>query len=444
MSKETNSLAISVQDVTKVYRLYEKPIERLKESMSISHKSYHRDFYALNGISFQVEKGQTVGIIGTNGSGKSTILKIITGVLTPTSGRVSVDGKISALLELGAGFNSDYTGIENIYMNGTMMGYSKKEMDEKLQDILDFAEIGDFVYQPVKTYSSGMFVRLAFALAINVEPEILIVDEALSVGDVFFQAKCYRRMEEIRKSGTTILMVTHDMGSIIKYCDKVVLLNKGNFVAQGTAGHMVDLYKKILAGQMEALEAELQGDASNDLINDFSGDDSQGKEKKTENSHGLMKEKITINANRTEYGDGRAEIYDLGLFDSRGNLTNLLLKGEMFTIRECIRFHADIEAPIFTYTIKDKKGTDLTGTNTMYEGADIQPVKDGDEYQVEFTQKMTLQGGEYLLSMSCTGFEHGEHVVYHRLYDVANLTVISNKNTVGVYDMESKVKAVKR
>ena len=180
-----------------------------------------------------VEKGETVGIIGTNGSGKSTILKIITGVLTPTTGAVEVDGVISALLELGAGFNMDYTGIENIYMNGTMMGFSKKEMDAKLQEILDFADIGDFVYQPVKTYSSGMFVRLAFALAINVEPEILIVDEALSVGDVFFQAKCYRRMEEIRQKGTTILMVTHDMGSIIKYCDKVVLLNKGEFCGRG-------------------------------------------------------------------------------------------------------------------------------------------------------------------------------------------------------------------
>lgn len=452
MSKETNSLAISVQDVTKVYRLYEKPIDRLKESMSISHKSYHRDFYALNGISFQVEKGQTVGIIGTNGSGKSTILKIITGVLTPTTGTVSVDGKISALLELGAGFNSDYTGIENIYMNGTMMGYSKKEMDEKLQDILDFAEIGDFVYQPVKTYSSGMFVRLAFALAINVEPEILIVDEALSVGDVFFQAKCYRRMEEIRKSGTTILMVTHDMGSIIKYCDKVVLLNKGEFVAEGTAGHMVDLYKKILAGQMDSLNAELakereESAADHILMSDFSGSitgDQPDSGPAEGTSGGLMKDQITINANRTEYGDGRAEIYDLGLLDERGNLTNLLLKGEMFTIRECIRFNADIEAPIFTYTIKDKKGTELTGTNTLYEGADIRPVKAGDEYQVEFTQKMTLQGGEYLLSMSCTGFEQGEHVVYHRLYDVANITVISNKNTVGVYDMESQVKAVKK
>lgn len=200
---------------------------------------------------------------------------------------------------------------------------------------------------------------------------------------------------------------------------------------------MVDLYKKILAGQMEALEEELKAEKEEKQP------EGEGEQRK-EGDEGLMKSRITINANRTEYGDGRAEIYDLGLFDSRGNLTNLLLKGEMFTIRECIRFHADIETPIFTYTIKDKKGTDLTGTNTMYEGTDIQAVKSGDEYQVEFTQKMTLQGGEYLLSMSCTGFEHGEHVVYHRLYDVANLTVISNKNTVGVYDMESKVKAVKR
>lgn len=486
MSEEKKEYAISVKDVTKIYRLYEKPIDRLKESLSITHKSYHKDFFALNTISFDVEKGQTVGIIGTNGSGKSTILKIITGVLTPTSGQVEVKGKISALLELGAGFNMDYTGIENIYMNGTMMGYSRKEMDAKLQEILDFAEIGDFVYQPVKTYSSGMFVRLAFALAINVEPEILIVDEALSVGDVFFQAKCYRRMEEIRKSGTTILMVTHDMGSIIKYCDKVVLLNKGEFISEGSAGHMVDLYKKILAGKLDSLMEELEREREQVLqevggqermegevpgSEKVSGQDKEsgsgavsgskkepgaGSEKEPASEEiplsdfsggihdGLMKEQITINENRTEYGDGRAEIYDLGLFDQRGNLTNLLLKGEMFTIRECIRFNAEIEAPIFTYTIKDKKGTELSGTNTMYEGTEIMPVKHGDEYQVEFTQKMTLQGGEYLLSMSCTGFEQGEHVVYHRLYDVANITVISNKNTVGVYDMESQVTAVKR
>lgn len=442
---ETN--AITVRDVTKIYRLYDKPIDRLKESLSVTHKNYHKDFYALQNLSFNVKKGETVGIIGTNGSGKSTILKIITGVLTPTSGEVQVDGKISALLELGAGFNQDYTGIENIYMNGTMMGFSKKEMDEKLPDILEFADIGDFVYQPVKTYSSGMFVRLAFALSINVEPEILIVDEALSVGDVFFQSKCYRRMDELRKNGTTIVMVTHDMGSVIKYCDKVVLLNRGEFVAEGPAGKMVDLYKKILAGQLDSLNEELT------QMNDFSGEGISGSgkdgqeilsatERQNESGQkpGLMKDKITINGNRTEYGDGRAEIIDLGLCDERGNLTNLLLKGEMFTIKEKIRFNTEIQAPIFTYTIKDKKGTDLSGTNTMFEGTDVKPVKKGDVYEVSFTQKMTLQGGEYLLSMSCTGFENGEHVVYHRLYDVANITVISNKNTVGVYDMESQVK----
>lgn len=481
-----NEYAITVADVTKVYRLYDKPIDRLKESMSISHKNYHKDFYALNQLSFQVKKGETVGIIGTNGSGKSTILKIITGVLTPTTGEVLVEGKISALLELGAGFNMDYTGIENIYMNGTMMGYSRKEMDAKLQDILDFAEIGDFVYQPVKTYSSGMFVRLAFALAINVDPEILIVDEALSVGDVFFQSKCYRRMEEIRKKGTTILMVTHDMGSIIKYCDRVVLLNRGEFIAEGTAGRVVDMYKKILAGQLDALMAELRrereeghnqrdsatdkdsearavetglqdaggsiaadagqadGYSGNVELSDFSGGMNLTEGGEASAGSRLMKDQLTINYDRTEYGDGRAEIYDLGLFDQRGNITNLLLKGEMFTIKERIRFQTDIQAPIFTYTIKDKKGTELTGSNTMFEGADIKPVKQGDEYAVEFTQKMTLQGGEYLLSMSCTGFEQGEHVVYHRLYDVTSITVISNKNTVGVYDMESQVRAEKK
>ena len=294
-------------------------------------------------------------------------------------------------------------------------------------------------------------MRLAFALAINVEPEILIVDEALSVGDVFFQSKCYRRMEEIRKNGTTIVMVTHDMGSIIKYCDKVILLNRGEFIAEGSAGKMVDMYKKILAGQMEALREEIT------RMNDFSGEkvvlaEAGSGETKAEDKDralaggqtagpSLMRDKLTINANREEYGDGRAEIFDMGLIDQRGNITNLLLKGEMFTIKEKIRFNQEIQAPIFTYTIKDKKGSDLTGTNTLFEGTDIKPVKKGDVYEVSFTQKMTLQGGEYLLSMSCTGFENGEHVVYHRLYDVANITVISNKNTVGVYDMEPEVEA---
>ena len=442
---------IEVTDVTKVYKLYDKPIDRLKESMSLSHKNYHRDFYALNHISFDVKKGEAVGIIGTNGSGKSTMLKIITGVLTPTAGSIKTQGTVCALLELGAGFNQDYTGIENIYMNGTMMGFTREEMDAKLQDILDFADIGDFVYQPVKSYSSGMFVRLAFALYISVDPDVLIVDEALSVGDVFFQAKCYHRMDELKQKGTTILMVTHDLGSVMKYCDRVLLLNKGERIAEGKPGEMVDLYKKILAGQYSGNEdfvdkqdfgVDSVGGEAVKLREDNAGGAADGntpKETAAQAPEGLMQTQLTLNPAVQHYGNGKAEIYDFGILDQKGKVTNVVLKGEYFSIKEKIRFHAPVESPIFTFTIKDKRGADLTGTNTMFEGEDIAPVKAGDEYTCTFRQKMTLQGGEYLLSMSCTGFEQGEHTVYDRKYDIASLTVLSNKNTVGVYDMESEV-----
>ena len=432
--------AIDVRNVTKVYRLYDRPADRLKESLSIRKKNYHKDFHALRDVSFDVEKGQSVGIIGTNGSGKSTMLKIITGVLTPTDGEVEVQGKISALLELGAGFNMEYTGIENIYMNGTMMGFTKAEMDEKLSEILEFADIGEFVYQPVKSYSSGMFVRLAFALAINVDPEILIVDEALSVGDIFFQAKCYHRMDELRKKGTTILMVTHDMSSVLKYCDKCILLNKGEKVAEGRPGEMVDLYKKILAGQYDQLEEMMNEREAANAVSGGGHPVHDVRKMPADPDESLMRASMTVNPNVSEYGNGKAEIYDFGILDKDSRLTNLVLKGERFTIREKIRFFDTIEAPIFTYTIRDKKGNDLSGTNTMFEGQNIRSVHAGNEYEVEFTQQMDLQGGEYLISMSCTGFEQGEHVVYHRLYDLLNLTVISNKNTVGVFDMNSRVK----
>ncbi|MDO5775278.1 MAG: ABC transporter ATP-binding protein [Eubacteriales bacterium] len=459
------SKAIEVRDVEKVYRLYDKNTDRLKESLGLTKKKLHKDFYALKGVSFDVEEGRSVGIIGTNGSGKSTMLKIITGVLTPTSGTVSVRGKVSALLELGAGFNMEYTGIENIYMNGTMMGFTKEEMDGKLDEILKFADIGDFVYQPVKSYSSGMFVRLAFALAINVEPEILIVDEALSVGDIFFQSKCYHHMDKLRKNGTTILMVTHDMSSVLKYCDKAILLNDGEKVSEGRPGEIIDLYKRILAGQYNADEVlKSQQENASGLSNnaEIAGEDKQAEPSDDgkvtgvsenaaehaaaavqDNGTELMRSSMNINPNLNEYGDKRAEIYDFGILDKDGRLTNLILKGEEFTIRERIRFNAAVEAPIFTYTFRDKKGNDLSGTNTLFENAEVEAAKKGDTYEVEFKQRMDLQGGEYLLSMSCTGFEQGEHVVYHRLYDLLNLTVISNKNTVGVYDMNSAVKVKK-
>ena len=241
-----SDVAIRVENVSKIYKLYDKPIDRLKETLSISKKVYHKDHYALNNISFEVKKGETVGIIGTNGSGKSTLLKMITGVLTPTSGKIEVNGKVSALLELGAGFNPEYTGMENIYLNGTMMGYSKEEMDKKVQPILEFADIGEFINQPVKTYSSGMFARLAFAVAINVEPEILIVDEALSVGDSKFQTKCIDKMEEIREKGTTVLFVSHATEQINRFCNTSIWIEKGNLKALGKSSEIISEYENYM------------------------------------------------------------------------------------------------------------------------------------------------------------------------------------------------------
>ena len=426
--------AVSVKNLTKVYQLYNKPLDRLKEAINPFKKNYHRDFYALNDISFDVEKGESFGIIGVNGSGKSTLLKILTGVLHRTSGEVSVNGKIAALLELGAGFNMDYTGIENIYMNGTMMGFSKKEMDEKLNKIIEFADIGDFIYQPVKQYSSGMFVRLAFALSIAVEPEILIVDEALSVGDVFFQTKCYKRMDELKEKGTTIIMVTHDLGAVIKYCDRTMVLNSGKQVAIGTPHEMVDLYKKILAGQEVVVNDYLDGgiiENSNDLGADVDV-------VSTDNNVSL-KEKMSINPHADIYGDKKAEFIDFEIIDQKGNPATVIVKGESFTIREKIKMNEEIKDPIFTWTIKDKRGTELTGTNTMLEKVDTGIGEKGKVYDVSFTQKMRLQGGEYLLSMSCTSFEGDELKVHHRMYDVISLTVLINENKVGIFDSESKV-----
>ena len=427
--------AVEVKNLTKIYELYNRPIDRLKEGISITRKCYHRDFYALNDISFDVERGESFGIIGVNGSGKSTLLKIITGVLSKTKGEVIVNGKIAALLELGAGFNMDYTGIENIYMNGTMMGFSKKEMDAKLEKIIEFADIGDFINQPVKQYSSGMFVRLAFALSIAVEPEILIVDEALSVGDVFFQTKCYKRMDELKAKGTTIIMVTHDLGAVIKYCDRTLVLNSGKQIAIGTPHEMVDLYKKILAGQVPNINdynATEDVEANTNTIGVKA--DTVG-----ESSMSPLKDSMSINPHADTYGDKKAEFIDFGVLDEKGNPVTVIVKGEYFTIREKIKINEEVKNPIFTWTLKDKRGTDLTGTNTMLEKIDTGIGEKGRVYDVSFTQKMRLQGGEYLLSMSCTSFEGDELKIHHRMYDIISLTVLINENKVGIFDSESKV-----
>lgn len=451
MDKET---AISVEHLCKMYKLYSKPSDRLKESLGLTRKKCFREHYALSDISFEIKKGETVGIIGTNGAGKSTILKIITGVLSPTSGRVVTDGRISALLELGAGFNYEYSGLENIYLNGTMMGFSDEEIEARMDDILSFADIGDFVRQPVKTYSSGMFVRLAFAVAINIDPEILIVDEALSVGDVFFQAKCYRKFEEFKKQGKTILFVSHDLGSISKYCDRVVLLDHGTKLAEGTPKEMVDLYKRLIvhqgpgdekkgtavrdraaAGAQSSENADLESAAQTEAgeMGEASG------EKSGEAGKIRWITPLEMNPGALEYGDRRAEMTGFYLMDKDGIPTNVIEKGTELTMKVRVRYNEDIDDPIFAYTIKDMRGTEITGTNTMYERVTVEPRKAGQTDVVTYVQEVNLQGGEYLVSFGLTGYRGGEFVVYHRLYDACSLTVISTKNTVGFYDMNAKV-----
>ncbi len=423
MNTADNQIAIQVKNVEKVYKLYDKPSDRIKEALGFGKKSRHSDHRALKGVDLTINKGETVGIIGTNGSGKSTILKIITGVLSPTSGEVEVNGRISALLELGAGFNKEYNGIENIYLNGTMIGFSKKEIDEKLDSILEFADIGEYVYQPVKTYSSGMFVRLAFAVAINIDPEILIVDEALSVGDVFFQAKCYHKFEEFKAMGKTIVFVSHDLSSIAKYCDRVILLNQGDKLGEGDPKTMIDAYKQVLVGQYE-----IPDHSESSLLDDEDVRAAAGKAADA-----------AINPNLLEYGSKKAVITEYYITDEKNTRTSAIIKGSECNIHMKVEFAEDINSPIFAFTVKNIRGTEITGTNTMFEKAFLEPVKAGETKEIIFTQKVDLQGGEYLLSLGVTGYEGSDFTVYHRLYDVINLTVISDKDTVGYYDMNSKI-----
>ncbi len=461
MDKDT---AIEVKNLTKVYRLYDKPMDRLKDSLGLMRKKKYKEHLALNNVTLSVKKGETVGIIGTNGSGKSTILKIITGVLSPTQGEVNVDGHISALLELGAGFNMEYNGIDNIYLNGMMIGFSEEEISKRLDAILEFADIGDYVYQPVKTYSSGMFVRLAFAVAINIDPEILIVDEALSVGDVFFQAKCYHKFEEFKKQGKTILFVSHDLSSISKYCDRAVLLNQGVLLGEGTPKKMIDIYKQVLVGQyplpkgdgenllddedIRKAAADAAKDADSKVGKDGKKDkkgkkaDSKTRSEARHSGSADSKEAVAENPDLLEYGDGAATITEYYVTDEKGTRTNSIIKGSEFTVHMRVKFLKDVAAPIFAFTFKNIMGIEITGTNSMVEKAFLDPVKAGDEKDITFTQKMTLQGGEYLLSFGVTGFEQNDFTVYHRLYDALNVTVVSDKNTVGYYDMNTKCTVV--
>lgn len=426
---------INVEHLDKMYKLYNRQRDRVKDALGLGRKEQlYKEHYALRDVSMQVRRGETVGIIGTNGSGKSTILKIITGVLSPTSGTVEINGRISALLELGAGFNMEFTGIENVYLNGTMNGFSEEEIDGRLEAILEFADIGEFVNQKVKTYSSGMFVRLAFALAINIDPEILVVDEALSVGDVFFQNKCYHKFEEFKKNGKTILFVSHDLSSISKYCDRVILLNQGEKMAEGQPKEIINMYKKVLVNQTSsAMSGSEKVDENGRLINSLNRNVKDG----------LWKSYMTLNPSNDTYGSGLAEIEDFCLIDNSGNISNTVIKGDSYSVKVKAVFHASISEPILAVSVKNRMGVEITGTNTMFEKLSTGECRDGDEIVAVFSQRMMLQGGDYLISLGLVGYREGNFTVYHRLYDIFNVQVISSKDTVGYYDMDSEVQLFK-
>ncbi|WPK12482.1 ABC transporter ATP-binding protein [Lysinibacillus louembei] len=415
----SNTISISVKNLSKKYQIYEKPIDRLKQSFSFGQKKYYREFSALNKVDFEVQQGQTFGIVGQNGSGKSTLLQILASTLTATEGEVHINGRVAALLELGSGFNPEYTGRENVFLNGSILGVSEEEMKMRFAEIEKFADIGDFIDQPVKTYSSGMYVRLAFAVAINVDADILIVDEALAVGDMFFQVKCYKKFEEFKRQGKTILLVTHDLSSVIKYCDNVLILNNGESLGVHNAKEGVDLFKKLVVNLHKPKITKEQI--------------------KKEDSLQKWKKFYQINPEHLNYGNSKASIVDFGLFDELGELTSTIEKDKDCQIKIRVQFNEMLDFPIFAFTIKDLKGTEITGTNTMIENITIDAIEEGIILEASFSQKMSLRAGDYLLSLGCTGFQDEEFVVYHRLYDIISFQVISSKNTVGYFDLNSKI-----
>lgn len=406
--------AVTVEHLSKVFRLYRHPVDRLKEALHPRRRKYHRDFYALNDVSFAVRPGETIGIIGRNGSGKSTLLKIIAGVLTPSAGTVGVRGRSAALLELGAGFNPEMTGIENIYFSGAIMGYTRREMERRLEAVTAFADIGEFIQLPVKTYSSGMFVRLAFAVAINVDPEILIVDEALAVGDISFQAKCFRKLNEFRARGKTVIFVTHALDTVIRNCSRAIVLDRGRKLVEADPKTAVDAYKRLMADCLDA-------DAAPPV------------------SSAAVKDQFVIDPNALSYGNQLARIEDFGLFDEDGRPTQVLHHGRKFTIRMKVVFTGAVANPIFAWTIKDIKGLEITGTNTLLKKIETGAFSRGESALVEFRQVLNCQSGQYALSLGCTGLGEDKLLVYHRLYDVLLFEVVAQEPMVGFYDLNSEI-----
>ncbi len=383
-------MSIKVENLSKIYKLYDKPIDRLKESMHPFRKKFHRDFYALKDITFEVEKGETVGIIGKNGSGKSTLLKIIAGVLTPSSGTVKVNGKVSALLEFGTGFNPELTGIENIYFSGTIMGYTKEEIDMKLDDILSFADIGDFVYQPLKTYSSGMCVRLAFAVTTIIDPEILIIDEALAVGDMFFQAKSMTHMRKMMDSGVTVIFVSHDTGAIKSLCKQAILLDSGILVDYDRADKIEEKYFALkVMSEQKVVQKE--------IIKNEQFDNENNCKIKSEtwalafsNNSDFQKR-----ASFQRIQNGKANFVNVQLLDENENQINHVDYEQLVTLRMAVEVCEDIHMMAFGYHIRDVNGVYIVYSDSIIENKSLNYPKKGDRYIIDWKFRVSLKDGTF-------------------------------------------------
>ena len=412
-----SNCALQIKHVSKEYKLYEKQADRLKEAFHPFKKVYHKKFYALDNVDFQIEKGEKVGIIGANGAGKSTLLKIVTGVLNPSQGEVITDGKIAALLELGAGFNMEYTGIENIRLNGTLMGYSEKEIEEKMQSIIDFADIGDFINQPVKSYSSGMFVRLAFATQIFSEPDILIVDEALSVGDIRFQQKCYRAMESIMKDRTVVL-VTHDTAAVARFCKRVLWINKGKVMYDGEVAEGLKRYQEFLINQAIE-EKEVIG------TNDFDTETVETAEENKEQEVSVPEVLGTIKPK----GTGDAKIVRCGLYDEENNLLEYVEPGTKVKCVVHVDFYKVAGHPILGLAIRDRLGNEIIGINTETLEQTLPAAGGKREYVISFVMPV-LNKGEYTITVAIANGYQADHVQMCWMDDVLVYKVADRKHDI--------------
>jgi len=413
----SEDIVVRVEDLTKVYKLYNSPVDRLKESLHPFRKQFHHDFYALNDVSFDIKRSESVGIIGRNGSGKSSLLKTLAGVLTPTSGNVAVNGKVSALLELGAGFNPELSGIENVYFNGMLMGYSREEMDERLDNILAFADIPEFVLQPVKTYSSGMFVRLAFAVAVSVNPDILIVDEALSVGDALFQQRCVARIRSMIDSGVTLLFVSHAPDMIRALCDKGIWLENGRIRMIDDAVKVSNAYQHAIYIENNKLRMErvLQPeDGSDDL------------------HAGHVNADIIKQATSDITSTKDIRIHHVHVENSCGRMVDALHQGEEFQIVVQLSSGVLLHNLSVGILIKDGLGLDLTGESNFNKFRKGITLKQGEVATVTFKSKMLLSGGhDYAVALtlnSVSKWDRSDHILLYRDDAAAIFKVIQDLN----------------